>query len=189
MLFSLGWVNSVAVSFFEKYGYEPLPSDTYLPNLEGLNIIPALIFMAVFPAVMEETFFRGILLNGIEEKVGSVGSVFLVGFCFSLFHGSPEQTLYQFICGCGFALLTVRAKSTLPAILAHFLNNALVVLIQKFFPDGMLPITEEQSLLLVVFSMASLAGAIVWLVLDKTELKKEQKGGVGAFLSALPLEL
>ena len=47
--------------------------------------------------LLEELFFRGILLRGMK-KFGTVAAVFYGAALFSLYHQSPAQTAYQFIC-------------------------------------------------------------------------------------------
>lgn len=183
MLFSLSWVNGSVIKLFELMGYTRRNSP--LPDMTGWKVIPVLICVAVIPAITEEILFRGMLLNNLEDGAGSVRTVFIVGFCFSLYHCSVEQTVYQFICGCLFALLTVRARAVTPAVVIHFINNALIIILTWC---GLIdPATDELVLsvggkiALYIISALSLIGGVVWLILDKTELKKCEKGGVKYF--------
>ncbi len=129
LLFSLGWVNDVSVKFFELFGYTARESTSYLPDVSGWHIIFALLVIAVLPAVCEELFFRGLLLNTSRGGTGDITAIFLCGLCFSLYHGNPEQTVYQFICGCAFAFLAVRSRSVTPSVLIHFINNAIIIIL------------------------------------------------------------
>lgn len=184
LMFSLGWINSVTVEFFKLFGYVERPAESYLPDLSGGKVVLALVVMAVVPAVAEETLFRGIILNCTKQNVGGVASVLIVGFCFSLFHGSPEQTVYQFICGCLFALLVLRSGSTLPAIFIHFINNAFIVVayaVGWVTEEGNLAISENANILLFALSAVSLVAAVVLLCLDKNKLRQSEKGGVKNF--------
>lgn len=183
LLFSLNSVNELLIGLFEKLGYVRKPG--IVPNLQGWRIIPAIIVVAVLPAVFEEALFRGVVLNNTQEGAGSVCSVFLVGFLFCLYHGSVEQTVYQFICGCLFTLLAVRSRSVMPTIVIHFINNALILILYACGlvneQTGMLAISQTAQTVITVLSACCLVGALVWLILDKTELKKRQKGGVKSF--------
>lgn len=184
LLFSLGWINSVSVEFFKLFGYKPREAKSYFPDLSGGKVVLGLLIIAVLPAVLEEFLFRGVIFNNIEGSVGSIRSIFIVGFCFSLFHGSPEQTLYQFITGCVFAFLAMRSGSILPTVMMHFINNALIVIFEAcnlFNEEGNLIISNTANIVLTVVSALSLISGILWLVFDKTELKKCQKGGVKTF--------
>lgn len=110
--------------------------------------------------------------------------MFLVGFCFSLFHASPEQTVYQFITGCAFAFIALRSGSILPSVLMHFINNALIVIFAAcglFDEAGNLIISTGGNIALIVTAAVALTVALVWLILDKTPVKKCEKGGVKSF--------
>lgn len=184
LLFSLSNLNGVSIKFFKLFGYEERESSTYFPKLSGGMIVPAFIVIAIMPAVFEELMFRGLLLNCCENGMGSIRAILVTGFCFSLFHASPEQTVYQFIAGCAFAFIAVRSGSVLPSMAMHFINNALIVIFAAcdlFDEAGNLAMPDAAFITLTVLSAISFVGAIVWLVLDKTKLKKCEKGGVKIF--------
>ena len=184
LLFSLSNLNGISVEFFKLFGYKPRESSSYFPNLSGGMVVPAFIVIAIMPAIFEELMFRGLLLNCCENGMGSIRAILVTGFCFSLFHGSPEQTVYQFIAGCAFAFIAIRSGSILPSIIMHFINNALIVIFSAcnlFDEAGNLAMSNTVFIILTVFSALSFIGAIVWLVLDKTQLKKCEKGGVKVF--------
>ena len=184
LLFSLSNLNGLSVEFFKLFGYKPRESSSYFPNLSGGMVVPAFIVIAIMPAVFEELMFRGLLLNCCQNGMGSIRAILVTGFCFSLFHASPEQTVYQFIAGCAFAFIAVRSGSILPSMVMHFINNALIVIFAAcnlFDEAGALAISNTAFIILTVFSAISFVGAVVWLVLDKTTLKKCEKGGVKVF--------
>ena len=182
LLFSLNSVNEWLIKLFELIGYRRKAS--MVPDVSGWNIVPALLVVAVLPAVLEEILFRGILLNNVGEEAGSVRAIFIAGFCFSLYHGSVEQTIYQFICGCLFAFLAVRSRSIAPTVVAHFINNALIIILMAcglFDGNGELVMSKTAEIIVSVLSAVSLIGAVIWLILDKTEVKIKQKFGVVKF--------
>lgn len=183
LLFSLNSVNEYLIKLFELMGYTRRKS--FLPDYSGWKVLPVLIAVAVIPALAEEILFRGILLNNAEEGTGTVRAIFLSGFCFALYHGSVEQTVYQFVCGCLFALLAVRSRSVTPTVVIHFLNNALIIVL--YAVGAMDPVTDKLiisnagEIALSIVSALSLVGAVIWLILDKTPLKKCAVGGVKQF--------
>lgn len=185
LLFSLSSLNEYLIKLFELMGY--VRRQNTVPDLSGWNLLPAILVIAVLPAVLEEILFRGIVLNNIEGEAGSVASVFLVGLIFSLYHASVEQTVYQFICGCLFTLLALRAKSVAPTVLIHFINNALILIFGSFNlldANGNLILSQGWEIGLTIASALCLVGAVVWLVLDKKikgGLCASQKGGVKTF--------
>ncbi len=183
LLFSLNSLNDLLVKLFESWGYRRKPSA--LPDFTGWNVLPALIAIAIIPAVAEETLFRGILLSGAERETGSPLAIVFSGLCFSLYHGSVEQTLYQFICGCLFAFLTVRSRSIAPSVLIHFLNNAIIIVLCACgctdMSTGELIMPAAAEIALTVISAVCLAAAVLWLILDNTPLEKRKQGGVAKF--------
>lgn len=184
LLFSLSWIDSAAVELFKLFGYKPRESSSYFPSLSGGRVVAAMIVIAVIPAVMEEALFRGVILNSVEKSAGSIRTIFIVGFCFSLFHASPEQTVYQFLAGCAFAFLAIRSGSILPSVVMHFLNNALLVIFgacNLYDEAGNLIVTEGTNIALIVTGALCLIGGLVWLILDKKPLIKCSKGGVKSF--------
>ncbi len=182
LLFSLGWVNDLSVALFKLFGYTP--RESYLPDVSGAKVIPALLVIALLPAVFEEFLFRGLLLGCLKNQAGSVRSVFIVGFCFALFHASPEQTIYQFFAGCVFTLIAERSGSLAPTVVMHFINNAVIVIFQAcglFDESGALAVPAAVNITLIIVGAVCLIGALVWLILDKTPKEKCREGGVKNF--------
>ena len=179
-LFSLSELNVLFIEFLESLGYENTPLQ--LPSLDGFGLFGVLLTVAVLPAVFEELVFRGIVLRGVKP-FGSALSVLLCGALFSLFHQNPAQTVYQFFCGCAFALLALRAGSVFPAMLAHFLNNAVIILFAKF---GALVLPTPVSVALFVASCIGLVGALTYLIFfDKNgKTEKEKPRGLQFLLFA-----
>ncbi len=184
LLFSLGWINDVTVQFFKLFGYVPRPSESYLPDSSGWKIIPAFIVLAILPPLAEETLFRGLILNNAERGMGGIRAVLVSGFCFALFHASPEQTVYQFIAGCAFAFLAVKSRSILPSVLMHVINNGMIVILNvcgAFDSSGALILSAGADIALTIIAGISLIGSVVWLILDKTPFIKCSKNGVSGF--------
>ena len=183
LLFSLSSLNDLLVKLFEMMGYTRKGQN--LPDFTGWKIVPALIVIAIIPATMEEILFRGLILNSTQKGSGSILAIVFSGLCFSLYHGSVEQTVYQFICGCLFAFLAVRSHSVLPSIVIHFLNNAIIIILCACgctdVATGELILPAAIQITLTVLSAISLIGAVVLLVLDKTELYKREESGVKKF--------
>ena len=186
LIFSVSWIDTGVTEFLKLLGYKPKEMDSYLPNLSGGLVIPALLVIAVMPAIFEEGLFRGVILNSCEDGVGTIRTVFIVGFAFSLFHASAEQTVYQFLAGCTFAFIAIRAGSILPSVMMHFINNAIIIIFAAcglLDEAGNLILSSGEQIVLIVTSAVSFVGGMVWLVLDKKPLIKCTKGSVAAFFA------
>ena len=177
LMFSLSELNNLFVGFLESFGYTN--QTTPLPPLDGWYLLPALLIIAVLPAIFEETLFRGILVGRMSASGwGTAATLLISGALFSLFHGNPAQTIYQFICGVCFALLVVRAGSILPSMAAHFANNALIVILTStgYGTEGGWAMPQAWNIGLIVSSAVCLAASLVFLLfLDKSNARK---GGV-----------
>lgn len=181
-LFSLSWINDGIVKLLELIGYKQ--RESFVPDVSGWKVLPVLITVAVIPAIMEEALFRGILLQNVEEEAGTVRAILISGFCFSLYHGSVEQTVYQFIVGCIFGFLAVRSRSVVPGMLFHFLNNAVIIVMLAcgaYDEAGALIVSRGGEIALYITSALALIGGLVWLYLIKSEVKPCQKGSVKTF--------
>ena len=130
LLFPLSELNGLFISLLQKLGYRE--SLGALPTLTGWNLLPDVLVIAVLPAIFEETLFRGIISRNLHaDGWGAVSVVFTVGAMFSLFHGNPSQTLYQFVCGVCLTLVAVKSGSVYPTMVAHFLNNAAILTLES----------------------------------------------------------
>ncbi len=177
LMFSLTYLNTWFIKFLELFGYKQ--SESALPNLSGWHLLPALAVIALLPAIFEETIFRGILSPNMHAVGwGNAATVLISGAMFSLFHGNPEQTLYQFVCGMCFTLVSLRAGSVLPTMVAHFFNNALILVLTSLgYGDG-LGLSAGSTVALYVVSGLCLAGTLIYLVFF--DRRNAQKGGVKA---------
>ncbi len=174
LLFSLNFLNDYFVGFLEHLGYTSSMQDS-VPTLTGWNLLPAILIIALLPALFEETVFRGAIFGSMEQNGwGTVPAVLLSGALFSLFHGNPEQTVYQFLCGVSFALLAQRAGSLLPGMLAHFLNNAVILVLESCKVD-LAALSLVGSVVLYAVSGACLVASVTLLLLMK---ERNVKGGV-----------
>ncbi len=182
-LLSLGELNTLFLRFLEKFGYQNV--EILLPSLDGFGFVGVFLTVAVLPAFTEEVFFRGIFLR--ESKSLPLWSKLLFcGAFFSLYHQNPAQTIYQFICGVAFALVAVRAGSFLPTVLAHFLNNAVIVVLYKL---GIAAYPLPVYIVLIIVSVISLIVTMVYLfVFDKQE-KQEENGSYKQLLACASVGL
>lgn len=196
LYFSLQGLNGYFVKLLHYFGYEL--QGIALPSLNGWNLLPAIVVIALLPALFEETLMRGILSKQMfENGWGLAVTVAISGALFSLFHHNPEQTLYQFCCGMCYTLLALRSGSVFPTMLAHFSNNAVILVAQSVFaprfPENydfgwadILP--KEWYISLIVFSAVCLVGTLVYLIVfDKHNARKgkTKHGAAFAFTAAI----
>ena len=85
-----------------------------------------LFFTAVLPGVCEEVAHRGMILNGFSQ-FGPRRAVVLSALLFGLLHLNVEQVVYATLIGILVGYISLRTESIYPAMIVHFMNNAISV--------------------------------------------------------------
>lgn len=124
MFGGLGFVNTLVGDFLVSIGLKV--STTAIPLNGVFEYVLFSVTVCVLPAVVEEVFFRGLLSSSLGNK-GRISKALTIGLFFSLYHTSFSQLVYQFVYGVFLSLLADRAKSVVPSILSHFINNFAVL--------------------------------------------------------------
>lgn len=76
--------------------------------------------IAIFPAIIEELVFRGIIFTKASEKFSPAISALICGLCFGIYHLDLQQFLYAAILGYVFALIYNKTKNILDVMIIHF---------------------------------------------------------------------
>jgi membrane protease YdiL (CAAX protease family) len=93
-----------------------------------MDYLSCLLIMAFFPALFEETFFRGAMQNLLHRITHNPWlSVIVTAIVFSAIHFSYYGFIPRIALGIVLGLLFQYGGSLWMAILGHFLNNAVVV--------------------------------------------------------------
>lgn len=93
------------------------------------HIIFLYLIGALLPAVCEEFFFRGYLLQLCLSQYSKLKSITIVSFLFAVMHFQIIAMLPLFIFGFILGLLTLKTGRLNYAIVVHFLNNAITLYI------------------------------------------------------------
>lgn len=93
-----------------------------------------LLAVAILPAICEELTFRGVLQPLFSRWTGSfhVG-IWISALLFSAIHLQFHGFLPRMVLGAGLGYLVYYSGSLWPAILAHFLNNAMAICLAAWF--------------------------------------------------------
>jgi uncharacterized protein len=138
----MSWFNSLI----------PLPS--FLLDLErqqtdmiegflksDFNVALAIFHVAMVPAVCEEILYRGFALNLLRRTKAAWMAILITGIIFGFYHLRLSQVIPLATIGILLGWITVKSGSLIPAMVAHFVNNAFSVLLVKFMPDS--PLAES----------------------------------------------
>ena len=93
----------------------------------GIGVPFLLLTMALTPAVCEEVLFRGYVHRQVERRLGAWWAIGLVAVLFGLYHLQPTKALPLAVLGAWLGFVTWSTGSIIPAVVVHFLNNALAV--------------------------------------------------------------
>lgn len=139
--------------------------------LGGAGFVPALLVIALAPAVCEEALFRGYFFSAAGKRLRPAAAILIGGAVFGIYHLSFVKFFTTGILGILFCYVVYRTKSILLTSLMHFLNNAVSVA-AIFYPERMqrlLPVLFQESLgageslVLVIAGMVCMAAGLLLL--------------------------
>jgi membrane protease YdiL (CAAX protease family) len=126
-----------------------------------------LLVVALIPAVCEEVFFRAGFQNLIQKWVKNPHlAIWLTAIIFSICHGEVFAFMPRFVLGALLGYLYVYGGSLLPNMMAHFVNNALVVVLYWLVARGVIDIDPEAPLKVdwMLTTLCTLAcAAVLWV--------------------------
>ncbi|MDR0364217.1 MAG: CPBP family intramembrane metalloprotease [Bacteroidales bacterium] len=142
-----------------------------------------LLIIAVIPAVSEEFLFRGAIQNVLKSWFKNAHwAIIVTAIIFSAIHGQFFGFLPRVALGVMLGYLLVYTHSIWAPVIAHFVNNAVVVIVSFLEAKGLVDITAEefgQNDHTFILGMISLIAttAIIYLLygLDKKRNSDKQR--------------
>ncbi|MBI3071072.1 MAG: CPBP family intramembrane metalloprotease [Deltaproteobacteria bacterium] len=95
-----------------------------------------LLALALLPAICEELAFRGLVLQGLRERLRPIPAAIISSLLFGALHLSPYRFAATFLLGLLLAALALRSRSLLPPILVHAAHNALAITFASSAPGA-----------------------------------------------------
>lgn len=89
-----------------------------MPYIAGVSL------MALLPAVVEETTFRGVLLNSFHQEHNPWRAILFSAICFGCMHMNFNQITYALVLGILMGIMLEASGSILSTMLMHFTYNA-----------------------------------------------------------------
>ncbi|HEX2938866.1 MAG TPA: type II CAAX endopeptidase family protein [Ruminiclostridium sp.] len=133
----------------------------------------ALIFSVVVVApIAEEFIFRGVLLNYFK-RYGEVFAVIASSLTWAILHMNLVQGIPVFFMGLFFGIIALKARSIIPTILIHSINNAFSL------ADSAAVSSHNYILILIagLIVISVLIAAIALLIIFFKPLTEHRKGG------------
>ena len=126
------------------------------------GLLGNLLVVALIPAVCEEVFFRAGIQNLLQRwlcgkknnyqpsvdscQLATHVAIWLTAIIFSLLHGEVFAFMPRLLLGALLGYLYVYGGSLLPNMLAHFVNNAIVVVLYWLVARGVIDIDPAEPL-------------------------------------------
>jgi sodium transport system permease protein len=122
----------------------------------GRGLLLTLLLMALSPAICEEALFRGPILRGLRSRLSPAAAAVMTGVLFGLFHLDLYRLIPTTILGILLGFLALASGSILPAMLAHFCNNAILLVLATSRLDQRMEDFGPRTLALVVCASVTL---------------------------------
>ena len=102
-----------------------------------------IIVIALLPAIGEELMFRGALMRIFQHWKSKHLAVWVAAIIFSAIHFQFYGFLPRVILGASFGYMLLWTGSLLPAIVAHFLNNAVIIIVHYLNHNGFINVDAD----------------------------------------------
>lgn len=106
--------------------------ETVFGELFSGNVLAVLLVIAVAPAVCEEMLFRGMILHSLQAKYRVPSAIAVTAILFGLYHMSLIKFIPTGLLGLLLCIVVWKTGSIYPAMLMHFINNAISVIISCY---------------------------------------------------------
>ena len=142
------------------------------------DLLINLFLIALIPAIGEELFFRGVLQRLFAKWIGEIHlAIFISAFLFSAIHLQLFYFFPRFVLGIVLGYMFYWSKNLWLPILAHFTNNALLIIFTYQFVADKIKIdflNEETPVNISGALISFLAVALLmYLLYKKSSIKKE----------------
>lgn len=138
-----------------------------------------IFLFAILPALSEELFFRGTMLNIFSEKYPKKITIWIVAAIFSVFHFQLFSFVPRLILGALLGYLLYWTKSIWAPILAHLVNNLIGVAV-SYYSTTYYRLNDLDSLGkgdTFVFALGSgiVSAIILWVIYMQTSSVRNSK--------------
>lgn len=130
--------------------------------VEGVHPFLAFFVISVAAPVVEEIFFRGILLRRLASEISPFYALILVSLVFGLMHGQILWIVYASVLGLVLGMLYLLYGSIYPSMLVHISFNLVSGIPMLLNPSGWLYRMTYGS---QVFRLLMAAGGLIGVIL------------------------
>jgi sodium transport system permease protein len=147
------WLLPVPKHMLEELRKSLIPLDG------SRSFVTTLLLVAVTPAICEECLFRGPILLGLRTRLDSAAAVVITAVLFGLFHMDVYRLIPTTLLGVLLGFIVLESGSIVPAMVAHFCNNAMLVTLASLRLDRQMETLSHRTLTLMVIASIVLTAA------------------------------
>lgn len=166
IVFSYGSFFSINLFFLKENKLNVILNDNI-----GMNILLSLFTVLLAP-IVEEFFFRGLLLYKLSIKFNTRVGVFLTSCFFAFFH---SDVLGSFAFSVVASLIYLKTKSLFNAIILHFFYNLIILLFEIIPLKSQLLFFIKNLNISLICLLISTTILIVYIYANKTILQTKLK--------------
>lgn len=125
------YVTGYIQAFFESFGFIFSTGDE--PHVSSIgDIISLFVGTAIVPALIEEFAMRNVVMQPLR-KYGNVFAIIASALIFGVFHGTPSQIPFAFLCGLFLGYAVIATDSLWSGVIIHSIVNGLSCFYYVFF--------------------------------------------------------
>ncbi|HZZ73566.1 MAG TPA: CPBP family intramembrane glutamic endopeptidase [Pirellulales bacterium] len=92
----------------------------------------SILLTCIQPAIIEELFFRYLVLGNLREFMGDHGAIWVSSIMFGMAHiGNPLAIPILMVVGATFGYARVYSNSMIPPMLMHCLHNGMILILEQ----------------------------------------------------------
>lgn len=172
----IAWVLAWLQSFVMEVPVELLEAMSRLLTTDDpWRMLWLLVLVSLTPAFCEEFLFRGVILSSFRSRWAPSLAVLLSAVVFGIFHMAPFRFLPTMWLGILLAWVVVETRSIWVAVVLHFLNNGLILLLtlMPMTRDAASDLDQEPPWLLVPFALLVFIAGIAVLRRAGREVRRD----------------
>ncbi|WP_052144919.1 CPBP family intramembrane glutamic endopeptidase [Halalkalibacter okhensis] len=128
----------ILLYMFPSIGKIPNSADSISNQLLPIEIFFTFLITIILAPIVEEIFFRGMMLNKWGQKYGLFKGIFFTSLIFAIVH--PTSFFAAFLTSILYSILYVKTKKLYIPIIAHSFGNLIVFLPRIFLG----PVVEDE---------------------------------------------
>ncbi len=116
-------IFSIVVWLVPSFNADQAQSNALTYGSNGVGLWLSFVAAVIIAPVVEELYFRGLILPVFMRRFGTLFGIILTSLLFALLHFQPNVVIYTFILAILLAVTRLRLKSVIPSIVLHAINN------------------------------------------------------------------